>query len=275
MSEACDFEIRSFGSEECRAMTLISADVGWNQPEKEISDIIRRSGKFLFGAFHQKQLIGTAAAYVYPDGGFAFINEVIVERKFHRRGIASQLLQKLIPLTAAEYPVLRLYATDMGRPLYEKFGFEPYTALSFLQLSPDETPNPDGVIMPLTQDELAEAAELDLNNFGADRSELIRSLMAASPENAWMQRKNGRMTGFIVRGPMSWLLQTCSPEDMTSLIRWADWHSGKGSYPVLIPQEHAEQLAGECEVHFKLTVMQRGRSGPPRMTFSSMLPDIG
>ena len=129
--------------------------------------------------------------------------------------------------------------------------------------------------MPLTPNELAEAAELDRNNFGADRSELIRSLMAASPENAWMQRKNGRMTGFIVRGPMSWLLQTCSPDDMTSLIRWADRHSGKGSYPVLIPQEHAEQLAGECEVHFKLTVMQRGRSGPPRMTFSSMLPDIG
>ena len=186
MSVADDFEIRSFGSEECRAMTRISADVGWNQSEEEILDIIRRSGKFLFGAFHRKQLIGTAAAYAYPDGGFAYINEVIVDSQFRRRGIASQLLRKLIPLTAAEYPVLRLYATDMGRPLYEKFGFEPYAALSFLQLAPGETPNPDGVIMPLTPNELAEAAELDRNNFGADRSELIRALMTESPENAWM-----------------------------------------------------------------------------------------
>ena len=275
MSMTDDFEIRSFGREECRAMTLISADVGWNQPEKEILEIIRRSGSFLLGAFHGKQLIGTAAAYAYPDGGFAFINEVIVDSQFRRRGIAAALLRKLIPLTAAEYPVLRLYATDMGRPLYEKFGFEPYGTLSFLQLSPGETQNPDGVIMPLTQNELAEAAELDRNNFGADRSELIRTLMTESPKNAWMQRKNGHMTGFIVRGPMSWLLQTGSPEDMTSLIRWADNHSGKGCYPVLIRKEHAGQLSGECKVHFTLTAMQRGTSDPPRMTFGSLLPDIG
>lgn len=275
MSDTHEFEIRSFGCEECRAMTRISADVGWNQPEEEIADIIRRSGKFLYGAFQQKSLVGTAAAFAYPDGGFAFVNEVIVDSKFRRRGIAAQLLRELIPLTAAEYPVLRLYATDMGRPLYEKFGFEPYAKLCFLQLQPGKTQNPDGVMTPLTQNELVEAAELDRNNFGADRSELIRSLMKASPENAWMQRKNGRMTGFIVRGPMSWLLQTCSLEDMISLIRWADSHSGKGSYPVLIRQEHAKQLSGECEEYFRLTAMQRGTAEPPRMSFGSMLPDIG
>lgn len=275
MPDLSDFEIRSFGCEESGAMTHISADVGWHQPEAEIREVIRRSGEFLFGAFHGKRLIGTAAAYAYPDAGFAFINEVIVESQFRRRGAAAQLLRKLIPLTEAKYPVLRLYATDMGRPLYEKFGFEPYATLSFLQLPPGETPNPDGDIMPLTQNELAEAAELDRNNFGADRSELIRALMTESPENAWMLRKNGRMTGFIVRGPMSWLLQTGSPDDMTSLIRWADKHSGKESYPVLILQEHAEQLPEKCEVHFKLTAMQRGTADPPRMTFGSMLPDIG
>ena len=198
-----------------------------------------------------------------------------VDSKFCRRGAASRLLEKLIPLTEAKYPVLRLYATDMGRPLYEKFDFKPYAILSFLQLQPGKTPTPDGVIMPLTQNEIAKAAELDRINFGADRTDLISALMAESPENAWMLRKNGRMTGFIVRGPMSWLLQTGSPEDMTSLIRWADNYSGKGSYPVLIHQEHAEQLSGECEVHFQLTAMQRGAGAPPRISFGSMLPDIG
>ena len=37
------FEIRTFGTEQAPAMTAISADVGWNQPEAEIVDII---GKF-------------------------------------------------------------------------------------------------------------------------------------------------------------------------------------------------------------------------------------
>ena len=275
MSDTCNFEIRSFGCEECQAMTHISADVGWNQSEEEIRDVIRRSGEFLFGAFQGKRLIGTAAAYAYPDAGFAFINEVIVDSRFRRRGAAAQLLRKLIPLTKAKYPVLRLYATAMGRPLYEKFGFEPYAVLSFLQLQPGGTQNPDGVIMPLTPNELAEAAELDRNNFGGDRSELIRSLMTQSPGNAWILKKNRRITGFIVRGPMSWLLQTGSLQDMISLIRWADSHSGKESYPVLIRKEHAERLSKDCEVHFELTAMQRGNGEPPGMVFGSMLPDIG
>ena len=275
MPDLSDFEIRSFGCEESRAMTHISADVGWHQPEEEIREVIRRSGEFLFGAFHEKRLVGTAAAYDYPDAGLAFINEVIVESQFRRRGAAAQLLEKLIPLTEAKYTVLRLYATDMGRPLYEKFDFKPYAILSFLQLQPGKTPTPDGVIMPLTQNEIAKAAELARINFGADRTDLISALMAESPENAWMLRKNGRMTGFIVRGPMSWLLQTGSLADMISLIRWADSHSGQGNYPVLIRQEHAGQLSRECEVHFKLTAMQRGIFDPPRITFGSMLPDIG
>ena len=75
--------------------------------------------------------------------------------------------------------------------------------------------------------------------------------------------------------PMSWLLQSRRAEDMASLIRWADGHSGQGSYPVLIREEHAKQLPGKCDVHFLLTAMQLGDARPPRAVFGSMLPDIG
>ena len=274
MSFDSEFEIRHFGQEECRAMTQISADVGWNQPEEEIAEVIRRSGEYLLGAFRQDRLAGTAAAYAYPDGGFAFVNEVIVGSGFRRQGAATRLLEKLLPMTQAKYPVLRLYATEMGRPLYEKFGFKPYATLSFLQLSPGK-PEPDGTMAPLTGDELAEAAALDRENFGANRSGLLRSLMEQSPENAWILKRSGRIEGFIVRGPMSWLLQARNVEDMASLIRWADGHSGQGSYPVLIREEHAKQLPGKCDVHFLLTAMQLGDARPPHAAFGSMLPDIG
>ena len=274
MSFPYEFEIRRFGQEECLEMTRISADVGWNQSEEEIAEVIRRSGEYLFGAFRENRLAGTAAAYAYSDGGFAFVNEVIVGSGFRRQGAASQLLRRLLPLVREKYPVLRLYATEMGRPLYEKFDFKPYAALSFLRLSSGSS-NPDGTILPLTGNELAEAAALDRENFGADRSGLLFSLLSDSPENAWKLERNGRMEGFIVRGPMSWLLQSRRLEDMASLILWADEHSGQGSYPVLIRQEHAERLLGKCDVHFLLTAMQLGNSRPPRSAFGSMLPDIG
>ena len=128
---------------------------------------------------------------------------------------------------------------------------------------------------PLTGDELAGAAALDRENFGADRSGLLRSLMEQSPDNAWILKRSGRVGGFIVRGPMSWLLQARNVDDMAALIRWADGHSGQGSYPVLIREEHAKQLPGKCDVHFLLTAMQLGNSVSPHAAFGSMLPDIG
>ena len=273
MTNGKRFEIRHFGQEECAAMTRISANVGWNQPEEEIAEVIRRSGKFIYGAFQQDRLAGTAAVYPYPDGGFAFVNEVIVHSDFRRQGAATRLLEKLIPLAAAEYPDLRLYATDMGRPLYEKFGFRPYAILSFLQLKPAEIKT-DGKIMPFTQAELAEAAALEKKNFGADRTEMLLSLMKGSPENAWVLKRNGRVEGFIVRGPMNWVLQAEKLEDLAALILWADARSSSGSYPALIYREHAEQLGLGYEEHFTLTAMHRG-AFTPAVTFSSMLPDIG
>ncbi len=273
MTNCKQFEIRPFGQEECAAMTRISADVGWNQPEAEIAEVIRRSGKFIYGAFQQNQLAGTAAAYPYPDGGFAFVNEVIVHSEFRRRGAATQLLEKLIPLAAAEYPILRLYATDMGRPLYEKFGFQPYAELSFLELKPAPAKT-DADITLFTQSELAEAAALDRKNFGADRKDLLLALLKESPENAWVLKRNNRVEGFIVRGPMNWVLQAEKQEDMTSLILWADARSGSGRFPALLYREHVKQLGVSYEEHFTLTAMQRGSSAPD-VTFSSMLPDIG
>ena len=83
-------------------MTQISADVGWNQPEEEIAEVIRRSGEYLLGAFRDNWLAGTAAAYAYPDGGFAFVNEVIVGSGFRRQGAATRLLEKLLPMTLSK-----------------------------------------------------------------------------------------------------------------------------------------------------------------------------
>ena len=51
------FEIRCFGLECVPAVTAISADVGWNQPEAEIAEVIRRSGKFIYGAFQDRKSV--------------------------------------------------------------------------------------------------------------------------------------------------------------------------------------------------------------------------
>lgn len=267
-----EFTIRPFGQEEAAAMTAISSDVGWNQPEAEIREIIERSGKYLVGAFHGDALVGTAAAYPYPDGSFAYVNEVIVLSAWRKRGAATRLLEKLLPLTLADYPVLRLCATAMGRPIYEKFGFKPFATVSFGEFSGGEADETG--ISPLAAADLAEAAELDAANFGARRSEILSKLLANSPAAAWKLVRGGRMAGFIVRGSMNWFLQCRDAEAFTRLLTYAD--ARVPGVPALIREEHVKYLPGALDEHFKLTLMQYGETpAAPTGTFSGFLPDIG
>lgn len=266
------FDIRPFGEEEAPAMTAISADVGWNQPEAEIREIIRRSGKYLLGAFHGETLVGTAASYPYPDGNFAYVNEVIVSSAWRKCGAATQLLTKLLPLTAADHPVLRLCATAMGRPIYEKFGFKPFGTLSFGEFAGGAADEAD--IAPLTAADLAEAVELDAANFGARRPEILAKLLNDAPDAAWKLVRGGRQAGFIVRASMNWFLQCRDADAFTRLLAFAN--AKLPGVPALIREEHVKYLPGALDEHFKLTLMQYGDApAAPAAAFSGFLPDIG
>ena len=272
MTNEIEFTIRPFGREQAAAMTAISADVGWNQPKAEIEEIIERSGKYLVGAFHGDTLVGTAAAYPYPDGNFAYVNEVIVLSSHRKRGAATQLLKKLLPFTIADYPVLRLCATALGRPIYEKFGFVPFATLSFGEFAGGEADETG--VSPLAAADLAEAVELDAANFGARRPEILAKLLKNAPDAAWKLVRGGRMAGFIVRASMNWFLQCRDAEAFTRLLAYADARA-KG-VPALIREEHVKYLPGALDEHFKLTLMQYGKTpAAPKPAFGGFLPDIG
>jgi GNAT superfamily N-acetyltransferase len=275
MDERISFTIRPFGLEEAAAVTAISADVGWNQPEEEIRHIIRRSGKYLLGAFHGDALVGVAASYPYPDGGFAYVNEVIVSSAWRKRGAATQLLEELLPLTSADYPVLRLCATALGRPIYEKFGFKPFATVSFGEETGELAAPEASGFAPFTAADLAEAVELDAANFGARRPEVLEKLLDAAPNAAWTLRRGGKLAGFIIRSSMNWFLQAVDGSALKALVSYADTRPS-GRMPVLIRSEHVELLGAPINEHFKLTLMQYGDAIPfPPAAFSGFLPDIG
>jgi len=78
-------------------------------------------------------VIGTGIIFYYnsvpslfnPWGKNAYITSMFVNEKNRRQGIASIILDKLIKTSILkEYHVFLLQETDIGKPLYEKYGFQ-------------------------------------------------------------------------------------------------------------------------------------------------------
>ncbi len=60
-----------------------------------------------------------------PNGKTAYIGSIYVLPEFRRQGIASELLSHLVEeAKTRECQRVLLHASEEGRPLYEKFGFE-------------------------------------------------------------------------------------------------------------------------------------------------------
>lgn len=62
--------------------------------------------------------------YHNPSGNKAYIMNMYTDPEYRRRGIAYKMLDMLIRDTKSRgITAISLEATDMGRPLYEKYGF--------------------------------------------------------------------------------------------------------------------------------------------------------
>lgn len=62
--------------------------------------------------------------YHNPSGNKAYIMNMYTHPDYRRKGIAYRTLELLVEdIKSREITSISLEATDMGRPLYEKFGF--------------------------------------------------------------------------------------------------------------------------------------------------------
>lgn len=77
-------------------------------------------------------IIGTGIVFYYdsvpslfnPWGKNAYITSMFVHADYRRQGIATTILDKLVHIVKTKnYHVIFLTATDVGRALYEKYGF--------------------------------------------------------------------------------------------------------------------------------------------------------
>lgn len=119
-----------------RAANKLSDDEDMSDVEKESYTYYERTLKseehIAYLVYDNKKFIGAGGVSFYqvmptyhnPSGKKAYIMNMYTAPEYRRQGIAIHTLDLLVK-EAKEYGVsqIALEATDMGRPLYEKYGF--------------------------------------------------------------------------------------------------------------------------------------------------------
>jgi predicted N-acetyltransferase YhbS len=171
----------------------------WGDRRLNLEFVTRHAETHPFVAEADGEIVGTGVLSV--NGSVGWIGTIFVEPVWRRRGVGMALTQATIDTAeSAGCRTLLLVATDAGRPLYEKIGFEVQTWYRILE-APGLGDEPiDPRIRPYTPADLASMATLSAAATGEDRRHLLEAF--ASPEAAiCLVRDEGALGGFVVRAP--------------------------------------------------------------------------
>src|SRR5262249_54327517 len=126
-----------------------------------------------------------------------WIGMVLVDEVFRGRGIGTALLRHALEFLAGRrVSTVRLDATPLGRPLYERLGFVEQFQLARYEGTPLPTPLVAEVQTPRPE-EWEMLAALDQAIVGTDRCRLLFRLFTEQPESLRLVRNGDGIAGFI------------------------------------------------------------------------------
>jgi predicted N-acetyltransferase YhbS len=171
----------------------------WGDRRLNLDFVTRHAETHPFVAEADGQIVGTGVLSV--NGSVGWIGTIFVDPAWRRRGVGMALTQATIETAeSAGCRTLLLVATEAGRPLYEKIGFEVQTWYRILE-APGLGEEPiDPRIRPFAAADLAAMTKLSAAATGEDRTHLLAAF--ASPETAsCLVHDDGALGGFVVRAP--------------------------------------------------------------------------
>jgi ribosomal protein S18 acetylase RimI-like enzyme len=277
------FQIRRMTHGDISAGEQFGQLEAWNQTRSDWERFLRASPEGCFVAEAGGQVVGTVATISY-EGRFAWIGMVLVPPERRGRGIGTKLLKTAIDYVAdCRIPCIKLDATPQGKRLYAKLDFVREFDIERweLQRIPESTSQaPPGTVTE-------ELLEQDLEVFGADRSELLRSIALDNPCLVLQTRRQGDLAGYSLgrRGAIADHLGPWVARDGSSargLLNEFLHRSNRATVFVdaLKSNPWAIRLLRECGFRFSrpLTRMYRGRnefSGNADLQCGVLGPEFG
>jgi hypothetical protein len=239
----------------------LKAQAGWNQTEADWRRFLDLEPEGCFVAEFGGVPAATLTTCIF--GPVAWIAMVLVEESVRGRGLAKALLAHALEfLEGRGVRSIRLDATALGRPLYEKLGFvveyelaryqgvlPPYRPVTRARNSPE----------PLRTEELDDVVRLDRSVTGTDRGKLLRRLHADTPDAGRIIRDGAAVAGFLLGRPGSraWQIGPCVAKADAGAVLLGDAYSRYGGQSVYFDVPAGSRAAAALTEAVSLTVQRR------------------
>ncbi len=123
--------IRKIGVAGIGDLLSSTKSVGWEIFPEDVKMMIDDPHSGAFVAFSGDRVAGTGCFSGNDDGSTVFISLITAKEEFRRQGIATEMM-KTIFVANPHAKTFRLFASDMGKPLYEKLGFTARRRVGFI-----------------------------------------------------------------------------------------------------------------------------------------------
>lgn len=186
-------EIRLLFESDIAAAMRLKEAAGWNQTEDDWRRLLMLEPNGCFGAIKDRRLVGTTTTTTYGDE-LAWIGMVLVDPQHRRQGIAAKLMSVALDYLNGKAATVKLDATALGQPVYEKFGFQVESLI--------ERWSGTGNLQSAESFGGASSSELlalDRIAFNADRSKLIEALIkGGSVSPVLMRDADDELSGYAL-----------------------------------------------------------------------------
>ena len=188
-------EIRLLFESDIPAAMQLKEAAGWNQTEDDWRRLLMLEPNGCFAAIGNGRVVGTTTTTTYGDE-LAWIGMVLVDPQHRRQGIAAKLMSFAVDYLNGKVHTVKLDATALGQPVYEKFGFQ---VESLIERWSGPGKSHSEKQARIDRDSLSELLVLDRIAFNADRSKLIETLIEESCVSPVLMRDaNGALSGYAV-----------------------------------------------------------------------------
>jgi len=186
-------EIRLLLESDIPAAMQLKEAAGWNQTEDDWRRLLRLEPNGCFCALKDGRFVGTTTTTTYGDE-LAWVGMVLVDPEHRRQGIAAKLMSVALDYLRQRVGTVKLDATALGQPVYERFGFQVESLVERWSGAGNSRGRDDKYT-----DSLREILALDRAAFNADRSKLIEALISGSVVPPVLVRDaDGALSGYAL-----------------------------------------------------------------------------